>query len=64
MLSPLPDAGTWFWRVGYNVGTGKEAWSDVRSFTISPSAVRWDRSFLVEPDLASIGHPRNPLQPG
>ena len=58
MLSPLPDAGTWFWRVGYNVGTDKEAWSDVRSFTISPSAVRWDRSFLAEPNLASIGHPR------
>jgi len=47
MLSPLPDAGTWFWRVGYNVGTGKEAWSDVRSFIVNSSAVSWDRSFLA-----------------
>lgn len=57
-LPPFSGAEKWYWRVGYNVGTEDEKWSDVRSFVIHPNAKTWDRSKLAKPDLASIGHPR------
>ena len=57
-LPALPTDKEWYWRVGYNVGTEGERWGAVRSFTIAEDAVVWDRSVLVDPDLASIGHPR------
>jgi hypothetical protein len=57
-LPVLTGAGPWYWRVGYDVGTAEEAWSDVRTFTIAADAVEWDRSALASPDLAGIGHPR------
>lgn len=58
ILKPLEEARTWYWRVGYNVGTSYEKWSRIRKFIIHPKAVIWDRSSLAEPDLASKGHPR------
>ncbi|MEA3401842.1 MAG: DUF4962 domain-containing protein [Armatimonadota bacterium] len=61
---PALDAGqTWHWRVGYDVGTAAEGWSDTRSFTIARDAAEWDRSALAEPDLAAMGHPRVLLRP-
>jgi len=48
----------WFWRVGYDVGTSEETWSDVHTFTIAEDAVVWDRSALANPPLADRGHPR------
>ena len=48
----------WFWRVGYDVGTKKEEWSAIHTFTIAGDAIVWDRSALAKPPLAEIGHPR------
>lgn len=55
---PLTSNGSWYWRVGYNVGMRDGQWSNVRSFMIDKDAIVWDRSILVDPDLVSIGHPR------
>ena len=57
-LPALNGAGPWYWRVGYDVGTTEEAWSEVRSFTVAADAIEWDRSALANPDLAGQGHPR------
>jgi len=57
-LPTFSTSNTWFWRVGYDVGSVREDWSDVRTFTVAPDAVAWDRSGLVAPDLAGAGHPR------
>ncbi|MFQ5811101.1 MAG: DUF4962 domain-containing protein, partial [Armatimonadota bacterium] len=57
-LPELKGAGTWYWRVGYDVGTAEERWREVRSFTIAEDAVVWDRSALAAPNLAERGHPR------
>ncbi len=57
-----PDS-TWFWRVGYDVGTDAERWSETRSFTIAPDAAVWDRSALAELDIEALGHPRVLLDP-
>lgn len=48
----------WYWRVGYDIGTGKTEWSRIRSFIISKEAVIWDRSKLANPDFVQMGHPR------
>lgn len=56
---PVLDPGrTWYWRVGYDVGTADETWSAVRRFRIAADAVAWDRSALADPPLAAMGHPR------
>ena len=56
---PALQAGQrYHWRVGYDIGSRSEKWSDTRSFTIAEDAVEWDRSALAEPDLARRGHPR------
>jgi len=57
-LPELTGAKTWYWRVGYDVGTDAETWSPVRSFVIAEGATVWDRSGLAKPDLEKIGHPR------
>ncbi|HCA46565.1 MAG TPA: hypothetical protein DEP45_04135, partial [Armatimonadetes bacterium] len=57
-LPALNPKATWYWRVGYDVGTEQELWSDTRSFTIAADATVWDRAALAEPDLAAMGHPR------
>jgi len=57
-LPELKGAAKWYWRVGYDVGTDDEQWSEVRSFAIGADAVVWDRSALAEPGLAERGHPR------
>ena len=57
-LPALKEADRWYWRVGYDVGSDDEKWSEVRSFTIAEDAVVWDRSALAKPDLAERGHPR------
>ena len=57
-IPPLSGSGKWYWRVGYNVGTSKETWSDVRSFTIEPNSAVWDRSALADPGKFLKGHPR------
>jgi len=57
-IPPLSSSGKWFWRVGYNLGTSKETWSQVRSFIIAPDAVVWDRSALADPGKFLSGHPR------
>ena len=54
----LKGADTWYWRVGYDVGSAKEKWSDIHSFRIAPDAVEWDRAKLARPDLKAMGHPR------
>ncbi|MGI5820225.1 MAG: DUF4962 domain-containing protein [Armatimonadota bacterium] len=61
---PALDAdATWYWRVGYDVGTEGERWSETRSFQIAPGATVWDRSALAEPGLEEMGHPRVLLRP-
>ncbi len=57
-LPALGPARTWYWRVGYDVGTQAEKWSATRAFTIADGATVWDRTALAEPDLAAMGHPR------
>ncbi len=57
-IPALEPGGTYFWRVGYDIGSDSAKWSPVRRFTIAPDATEWDRSALAEPDLATIGHPR------
>ena len=57
-IPALKGSKRWYWRVGYDVGTAAEKWSDIRSFTIADDAVEWDRSALAEPDVAERGHPR------
>lgn len=57
-IGPLGSGGEWFWRVGYNVGTSEETWSEVRSFIIARDAVVWDRSALADPGKLLSGHPR------
>jgi len=54
----VPGQNRWYWRVGYRPTRGRVEWSKVRSFTISKDAVVWDRSHLLNPGLAQIGHPR------
>ncbi len=43
-LPPLEGFTSWFWRVGYDVGTTEEVWSPTRVFRIAPGARVWDRS--------------------
>ncbi len=62
-IPALDPDGTWYWRVGYDVGTARERWSDTRSFTIAPDATVWDRSALVDLDIGAPGHPRILLRP-
>lgn len=62
-LPALDSAKRWYWRVGYDVGTAAETWSDARSFTITDGATVWDRAALAEIDLAARGHPRVLLRP-
>ncbi len=62
-LPALDPGKTWHWRVGYDIGTDRERWSETRSFTIAPDATVWDRAALAEPDLAALGHPRVLLRP-
>lgn len=57
-IPSLSGDGKWFWRVGYNVGTRKEQWSEVLSFVIAPDAIVWDRSALADPGRFLKGHPR------
>lgn len=56
---PGLDSGqTWFWRVGYDVGTTSEFWSDARQFQISASATDWPRDHFVSTLDQFKGHPR------
>jgi len=57
-IPALRTGRRYYWRVGCDVGLPGEGWSDVRSFTVAPDAVTWDRSGLAKPDLAARGHPR------
>lgn len=57
-LPKLKDTDTWYWRVGYDVGTKKETWSPIRSFTIAKDATSWDRSNLANEPLKQMDHPR------
>lgn len=56
---PELEAGRrYYWRVGYDIGTQAEKWSDIRSFTIAEDALVWDRSALAEGNLSMPAHPR------
>ncbi|MGB2824888.1 MAG: DUF4962 domain-containing protein, partial [Phycisphaerae bacterium] len=57
---PVLQRGRWSWRVGYDVGTGAEHWSAVRSFVCDASAVEWDRTVIDRAAklLAARRHPR------
>lgn len=57
-LPVLRGQKTWYWRVGYNVGSDKERWSDVRRFTLADEAVEWDRSEFQQILDGMVGHPR------
>ncbi len=57
-LPALSGSDTWYWRVAYSPGPDEEQWSDVRSFTIAPDAVIWDRSDLSGQLDALTDHPR------
>jgi len=61
-LNALPalDDAKWHWRVGYLMGTRQEQWSAVRSFTIAPDTVEWDRTVINDAAgmLAAKPHPR------
>ena len=57
-LPVLKGSYHWFWRVGYDVGTEREQWGDVREFTIQSGAEEWDRSALADVGALLQGHPR------
>ena len=57
-LPELKGSSIWYWRVGYNVGTKGECWSDIRSFRLAPNAVLWDRSDFKQLLDSLKGHPR------
>jgi hypothetical protein len=57
-LPELKGASQWYWRVGYDVGTPRERWSAVRSFSLAERAAVWGRAELAQPDFARRGHPR------
>ncbi len=57
-LPELKGSRTWYWRVGYCVGTGRKKWSEVRRFTIDSKAVVWDRSETLDVLDRLKGHPR------
>ncbi len=50
----------WHWRIGWDVGTDREVWSVVRSFTFARDAVTWDRRVITNAAglLASQERPR------
>ena len=52
--------GTWHWRVGYWVGSEREQWSEVRTFTIADNTPQWDRTSITQAveQLSSMSHPR------
>ena len=54
-LPPLTGASEWFWRVRW---IEDDLWSDTRSFTISPTAVTWDRSQIPALLEQPRAHPR------
>lgn len=74
-LSPLDTNYTYYWKVGYinpassissnwtlqadSWAESPFAWSQVRSFTISPNAVSWDRSMLADESYITgkVAHP-------
>lgn len=63
-LPKLDKSKKWFWRVGYDIKGRKERiWSAVRSFSIAPDAIEWDRTNFK--NLVKIcqekGHPRMPF---
>ena len=57
---PVLDGNSWYWRVGYGVGTDREQWSPARAFEIAEDAVTWDRTCILNAahDLAGRPHPR------
>lgn len=57
-IAELKDTEKWYWRVGCDVGTKNERWSQIRSFIIAADAVSWDRSALARHGLAKLSHPR------
>lgn len=57
-LPVLTGASKWYWRIGYDLGTPKQRFSAIRSFTISPQASQWDRSGLADPKFPIPAHPR------
>jgi hypothetical protein len=58
MLPELKGTDRWYWRVGYDIGSDSETWSQTRSFSIGKDATIWDRSNLAKDPLKGIGHPR------
>ena len=58
-LPSLKGRGPWHWRVGYQPPEGgKVQWSAVRTFTIAPDAVEWDRTIINRMGEYLKGHPR------
>ncbi|MFO7947498.1 MAG: DUF4962 domain-containing protein [Armatimonadota bacterium] len=57
---PVLEDTQWHWRVGYNVGTDREEWSEVRTFTFIEDAVEWDRTIInmAAQILGGRSHPR------
>ncbi len=52
--------GMWHWRVGYWVGSAREQWSAVRTFTATEDTPKWDRSPITRAveTLSAMPHPR------
>ncbi len=57
-IPALDAAKAWYWRVGYDVGSNAEQWSDVRSFRIAEDAAVWDRAALAPDKIRVPDHPR------
>ena len=57
-LPPLEGQQTWYWRVGYNLGSNKAEWSAIRKFDIAKDATPWDRSNFESLIDGISGHPR------
>ena len=57
-LPELKGSRVWYWRVGYNIGTKKKRWSNIRSFRLASNAVVWDRSHFKQLLDSLKGHPR------
>ena len=55
---PVLKTGKWHWRVGYDVGTDREQWSAVRSFTIPKDAQKWDRTVIEKATKIIASHKR------
>ncbi|MFO8080291.1 MAG: DUF4962 domain-containing protein, partial [Armatimonadota bacterium] len=57
-IPPLEGGRYKFWRVGWDVGTDDEQWSETRCFIVEPGTPEWDRSGIANLADQLRPHPR------